>query len=236
MQIIAQTREQLGKRAKRVREEQKIPAVVFGPDIDSISLSIDYKAFVDTYLDAGETSLLDLVIDAQKEPVKVLISDVQLNPVNYKILHVGFFKVNLTERTEVDIPVEIQGDDSIPLVKIGEALVLTQLSEVTVSALPSDLPKEFIVDVSGLAEIGDSIKIGDLEYDREKVEVVGYEEDDVVAILDYATIEEEEEEEALTEEELIAGMTATEEREETEEEGEEAVSEETPTEEKTPAE
>jgi large subunit ribosomal protein L25 len=216
MQITAQPREQLGKKTKKIRREQRIPAVVFGPDIDSIPLSVDYKGFVDTFIEAGETSLIDLEIEGQKTPLKVLISDVQLNPVNYKVLHARFFKVNLKEKTEVDVPVTVEGEELIPLVKSGEALVLTQLSEIAVSALPSDLPKEFVVNVAGLVEIGDSIKVADLQYDREKVEIVDNDPDDVVAILEHAQAEEEEEEE-VTEEELVAGVEATEEKEETEE-------------------
>lgn len=213
MQITAQPREQLGKKTEKIRREQRIPAVVFGPDIDSIPLSVDYKEFVNTYIEAGETSLVDLEIEGQKSPLKVLIADVQLNPVNYKALHARFFKVNLKEKTEVDIPVIVEGEELIPSVKSGEALVLTQLSEIAVSALPSDLPKEFVVNVSGLVEIGDSIKVADLQYDREKVTLVDNAEDDIIAILDYAQSEEELEEE-VSEEELIAGVTATEEKEE----------------------
>jgi len=170
---------------------------------------VGYKEFVDTYIEAGETSLVDLAVEGEKEPFKVLISDVQLNPVNNSVLHTRFFKVNLKEKTEVDVPVVIEGEESIPLVKTKEALVLTQLSEITVSALPADLPKEFVVDVSGLVEIGDSIKVSDLQYDREKVEIVAQEEDAIVAILDYAQSEEAEEDEEVSEEELVAGVEAT---------------------------
>ncbi len=175
--------------------------------MDSIPLSVDYRAFVKTYLEAGETSLLDLELDDGKK-MKVLIADVQHHPVSYKILHARFFKVNLKEKTEVDVPVVLTGEEDIPLVKSGEALLLTQLAEITVSALPSDLPHEFVVDVSGLSEIGDSIKISDLDYDREKVEIVGNNEEDVVVVLDYAQ-EEEVEAEEVSEEDLISNVEAT---------------------------
>jgi large subunit ribosomal protein L25 len=217
MQINATKREQLGKKVRRLRQERKIPAVVFGPDMESIPLALEYKDFVDTFVEAGETVLVDLSVEGEKEGMKVLIQDVQLDPLDYSVIHAAFYKVNLTETTEVDIPVVIEGEESIELVKIGEALVLNQLSEITVSALPAELPREFVVDVSGLVEIGDSITVAGLDYDREKVEIVGHDEDAVVAVLDYATIEEEEEEEALTEEELIAGMEALEESEALEE-------------------
>lgn len=215
MRITAKTRELLGKKAKRIRKELNIPAVVFGSDIESIPLSVDYRDFVKVYTQAGATSLVDLAVEGYEDPFKVLISDVQLNPVDYRILHARFFKVNLKEKTEVDIPVVITGEELIPLVKSGEALILTQLSEITVSALPMDLPKEFVVDVSKLSNIGDSIKISDLDYDHKKVEIIDQSPDAIVAILDAVQAEEAPEAE-VTEAEVVAGIEVTEEKPEEE--------------------
>lgn len=228
MQLTATKRKQLGKKARKVRQDQKIPAVIFGPDIDSLPVTLGYKDFVKAYTEAGETTLVDVKVEGVKEPYKVLIKELQLHPVSWDVMHVSLYKVNLKEKTTADIPVVIEGEDEIALVKSGEALVLTQLNEVTVSALPTDLPHEFIVDVSGLEEIGDSINISDLQYDSDKVEIVEHQPEDTVAVLDYATIEEEEEEEVLTEEELIEGLEATEEREEEEGEAVEGAEETTP--------
>ncbi len=221
MQLNATKREQLGKKAKKVRQDRKIPAVIFGPDIDSIPVSLDYKDFVKVFREAGETTLVDVKVEGIKEPYKVLIKEFQLHPVSYEVLHVSLYKVNLKEKTTADIPVFVEGEEEINLVKSGEALVLTQLNEVTVSALPTDLPHKFVLDVSGLEEIGDSLTIADLDFDESKVEIVEHTPEDIVVVLDYATIEEEEEEEVLTEEELIEGLEATEEKaEEDLEEGE----------------
>lgn len=219
MQLNARKRTALGKKAKKVRQNREIPAVIFGPDIDSVPIAFDYRKFLDAYREAGETTLVDVKVDEEIYPT--LVKEIQLHPVTFDILHASLYKVNLKEKTTASIPVVIEGEESIDLVKSGEALVLTQLSEVDVEALPTDLPHQFVVDVSGLEEIGDSITVAELEYDREKVEIVGHEEDAVVVSLDYATIEEEEEEEELTEEELIEGLEAIEEAEEGEE-GEEA--------------
>ncbi len=214
MQINARTREQLGKKAKNVRKERKIPAVVFGPEMDSIPLAVDYKVFVDTYRKAGETTLLDLVIDESKDSVKVLVKDIQLDPVTSEAIHIGFFKVNLKEKTQVDIPVVLLGEESIPLIKSGEGLLLSQLTEITVECLPSDIPHQFEVDVSSLIEIGDTITIADLKYDSSKVELVDRNPEDIIVALDYAVMEEVEEEAVVTEEELIAGVDATKEKDE----------------------
>ena len=208
MQLNAAKREARGKKAKSVRKERKIPAVIFGSDIDSISIAIDYREFLKAYKESGETTLIDIIAEGTKEPYRVLVKEVQVHPVDYAITHVSFHKVNLKEKTSADIPVVIENEENVALVKSGEALVLTQLNEITVEALPTDLPHEFVVDVSGFAEIGDVITVADLIYDHEKVEIVDHGLEDVVVILDYATIEEVEEEE-VAEEELIGGLEAT---------------------------
>ena len=105
------------------------------------------------------------------------------------------------------------------LVKSGEGMLLTLLSEIEVEALPADLPSSFEIDASHLKEIGEGITIAELKFDKEKVEIVDKEPEEFVVRIDYAEMEEEPEEEAeLTEEELIEGIEATEEKEESEEE------------------
>jgi len=223
MQLNAAKREALGKKAKSVRKERKIPAVIFGSDIDSISITLGYREFLNAYRESGETTLVDVAVEGTKEPYRVLVKEVQVHPVDYAITHVSFHKVNLKEKTSADIPVVVENEENVALVKSGEALVLTQLNEITVEALPTDLPHELVVDVSGFAEIGDVITVADLVYDHEKVEIVDHGLEDVVVALDYATIEEEVEEEEVAEEELIGGLEATEEsvKEEAEEGSEE---------------
>ena len=96
------------------------------------------------------------------------------------------------------------------LVKAKEAIVLKLLDEIEVEALPTDLPREFVVDASKLAAVGDEIKVKDLDYDRAKVEITNHSDEDPVVLLD--KIEEIKEEEApVSEEEALAKVTATEE-------------------------
>jgi ribosomal protein bL25 (Ctc-form) len=169
---------------------------------------------VDTYRKAGETTLLDLVIDEAKDSFKVLVKDIQLDPVTSEATHIGFFKVNLKEKTQVDVPVILLREESIPLIKSGEGLLLSQLTEITVECLPLDIPHQFEVDVSGLMEIGDTFTIAALKYDSSKIALVDHNPEDIIVALDYAVMEEVEEETVVTEEELIAGVDATKEKDE----------------------
>ena len=218
MEIIAEKREKTGKKVKSIRYSGRLPAVVFGPDMDSINITVGKTEFKRVLNDAGETSLIDLNLGSNNH--KVLVKDVQYDPISLDFMHIGFYKPNLTEDISADIPVEYVGEENIPLVKSKDALFLVVVDTIEVKALPTDLPKAFVVDVTKLVEVGDSITVADLVYDKEKIEIVGLEEDDLLAKLDYAEMEEEEVE--VTEEEAVAGIEATEETaEEDEEETEE---------------
>lgn len=175
------------------------------------------------FKEAGETTLVDVKFNNSNE--KVLIKEVQLHPVTLEPIHVSFHKVDLTKKIRADIPVEVVGEEKCAIVQSGEGLTLTLLSEIEVEALPIDLPPHFEVDVSHLTEIDQGVNVGELKYDREKVEIVDLDPETLVVKIDYAEMEEEPEEEEVSEEELIEGMEVTEEKEVAE--GEEEKAEET---------
>ncbi len=208
MQITAQQRSQLGKKNKALRKGGGIPAVIFGPNTQSIPISIEKSRFTKVYQDAGETDLIDLKIDDKIE--KVLIKDVQLHPVSMSPLHVGFFRVNLKEKTRANIPVEVVGEERCVILKSGEGVLLTLLDEIEVEALPTDLPHSFVVDISELTQIGQGITIDGLQYDRQKVGIVDLKPEELVVKIDSAQMVEEVEE-AVDEAAAIEGIQATEE-------------------------
>jgi hypothetical protein len=81
-------------------------------------------------------------------------------------------------------------------------MVLTVVDALEVSALPTDLPDKFEVDISALKDFGDTITIGDLKYDREKVEIQmtgEVNEESPVVLLQEVKEEVEPEEEASVE-------------------------------------
>ncbi|MFC1722017.1 50S ribosomal protein L25 [Patescibacteria group bacterium] len=216
MQLAGQKREIFGKKTQKLRYENLVPGVIFGKGLESVPISIDLNSFIKLYREVGETSVVDLKVENEKHPV--LIKDVQVHPVTSAPIHVGFYEVNLKEKITAEIPLEAKNEELNPLIKSGEAILLVLLNEISVESLPTDLPDNFVIDATKLTEIGDVITIEDLKYDKEKVEIVDIEPDEVLAKLDYAQmLEVEEEEEPVDEADAIAGIEATEEAEETEE-------------------
>lgn len=219
MELIVKKRETLGKKNKYLRRENGVPAVIFGKNMDSVSIAVDYTTLEKAYQKAGETDLIDILLGNDK--YKVLVKDIQTNPVTDKISHVSFYKPDLTIKTEAQVPVEIIGEENNELLKTDNtAIALLLLQEITVEALPEDIPHSFEVDVSNLTEFGLGITIAELNYDRAKVSIPDIDPEEMVLKIDEILIEEEPEEEVVSEEEAIAGVEATEEKEEGEEETE----------------
>lgn len=160
----------IGKKVKNLRNQGFLPANIFGKGLDSVAVSVRLKDFQSIYKEAGETQLVYLQLEGEDKERPVLIGNVQYDPVTDKIFHIDFHQVNLKEKVTANIPVELIGES--PAAKEFQAVVVANISEIEVEALPTDLPENIPVDISVLKVIGDSIKISDLDIDRSKVEVL----------------------------------------------------------------
>lgn len=219
MKLQAKNREITGKKVKTIRKAGMIPAVVFEPKKESINISVEYVAFIKAYRVSGETEVIELTVDDKKYPV--IIEEVSYHPVTSSVLHVNFRIVDLKQKIRVNIPIVFVNEETQPLLKTGEALLLTQLDEIEVEALPNDLPKEIVLDVLNLKEIGDSFTIKDIKkvIDTTKVELMEQDEELVIAALDYAQQQEEEEEGPASVEDVEVTTEKKEEAEDSKESG-----------------
>ena len=133
--------------------------MVYGHNVDSVTVIVDGREFVKAFQKVGRNQLLDLQLG--DEPVrKALIREVQRSPRHGDLLHVDFYQVNLTEKIESEVPIEIEGE--VEIVSKGEADLQRGLHVLKVECLPTDLPPVITVDVSGLKEVDDEIRVKDL--------------------------------------------------------------------------
>jgi len=125
-----------------------------------VPVLVDGRDFVKAFQKVGRNQLVDLRLG--DEPVrKALIREVQRSPRDGDLLHVDFYQVNLTEKIESEVPIEIEGE--VELVSKGEADLQRGLHVLKVECLPTDLPPAITVDVSSLKEIDDEIRVKDLK-------------------------------------------------------------------------
>lgn len=159
IELKVQPRKVVGKKVKKLRKEGVLPANIYGRDIKSESVQVPYKEFEKIYKEAGETGLVDLQLDGQVRPV--LIHNIQFDPVSHEPLHADFYQVNLKEKVKTMVPLSIVGEPLAATNKVG--ILLEQLSEVEVEALPTDLPESIEVNVEGLANVNDQITVADIK-------------------------------------------------------------------------
>lgn len=165
--LKAVKRDTLGRKVARLRKEGVLPANIYGKKMESVAVQLPVVDFQKTFAEVGETGLLELQVDKKTYPV--LIHNVQRDSVTEQLLHADFHQVDLKEKITATVPVEFVGES--PVEKSGEGIIVHQMNEVEVEALPADLPEKFTVDISGLLKVEDSIKVGELSIDKKKVEV-----------------------------------------------------------------
>ncbi len=167
--LSLQKRDQLGKRVKKLRQQGLIPANVFGKEVKSQAVSASAADFKLVREKAGETQIVYLQISGETKDRPTLITNIQYDPVSDQVLHVDFHQVDLKEKVTANIPLELVGE--APAAKDFQAVVVPNISEIEVEALPTDLPEKIEVDVTGLKQIGDSIKVSDLKINRDIIAV-----------------------------------------------------------------
>lgn len=157
--LSATKRDIVGRKVKKLRQAGQIPATVYGKKVESVSVAVSNDAFVKTYAGVGETGLIELSVNGSVRPV--LVHHVQKDPVTGSMLHVEFHQVDLKENVHADVPLHLIGDS--PAVTEKRGVLLTILDTIEVEGLPTDLVDTIEVDVRGLSEVNQEVKIGDLK-------------------------------------------------------------------------
>ena len=219
IKVEAQKRTGTGKSvARKLRREGLVPGVVYGMDREPEIVAVR-REVVERLERLGRSVLVELYVDGERpeEDVAAIVKEVQRHPVSWAPLAIDLQWVSLREEVEVPVPLVTVGEPEG--VKMG-GILEQLLHEVTVRCLPTNIPEQIEVDVSGL-QIGDSLHISDLE-PPEGVEIIEEADTAVVHIAAPRIVEEEQEAEAAEEvaEELAEGEEAGEAAEEKAEEGE----------------
>ncbi len=166
LELKAQVRNILGKKLKTLREKGIIPAVVYGPGYKPTSIQLDYEEFRKIFEQAGESTLIKLKIKNEKlktgeENKDVLIHDIAKDPVSDRFIHVDFYQVRMDKVITAEVSLVFEGE--APAVKNLDGVLLKNVTEVEVEALPKDLPHEIKVNISSLDTFDKHIRIKNLE-------------------------------------------------------------------------
>jgi large subunit ribosomal protein L25 len=153
-------RAHVGKKdAKGLRNEGRIPCVLYGNNTEQVMFHIDAKAFK-PIINTPETYLIEITIGGKTH--QAVLKEVQYHPVSDNVLHVDFYEVRNDRPVQVSLPVVLQG--TAPGVIRGGKLKL-KLPRLKVKGLISDMPENITVNISKL-NVGQSIKVKDLKLEK----------------------------------------------------------------------
>jgi large subunit ribosomal protein L25 len=195
--------------ARALRREGKIPAVLYGPETNSILLSVGISD-VEAALKKSKLGqvLLSLVIQNGETMTRpVMIKELQIHPVSKDYLHVDFYEIKMDRKIRTKVPVVTKGKSKG--VEAGGMLQVVR-RELEVLCLPMEVPEVIEIDITEL-EIGDSIHVNAISL-KGNIEISSEVNFTVVTVLSPTKVEEA----VIEEEELEEGEAPEEEAEDEE--------------------
>jgi large subunit ribosomal protein L25 len=197
--LKAAPRSDFGSRtSRRLRREGLVPGVVYSGGSEARAFQASERE-IRVVLGEG-AALFDLEIEGAKA-VPVVVKEQQHHPVRGSLQHIDLQEVRLDEAIQAEVAVELEGADSAPGVKGGGVLEHVT-REVTVEALPTEIPDRLVADVSAM-EINDTLQLSALAL-PEGVTLVADEPDEVtIATLSPPRVEEVAEPDVEEETELV---------------------------------
>jgi large subunit ribosomal protein L25 len=200
--LVAEQRPEKGSRPSgRLRRAGKVPAVVYGLDSDTLMVTVPARDLGHILSgESGANTLITLKVD--DDDVLTLARQIQRHPTRGELMHVDFIRIRRDVAVSAEIPVHLVGEAT----GVRDGGLLEQLIfNLTIEAMPGNIPVSLEVDVSALA-IGDQVRVSDVPLGEGVATQV--EDDTVVAQVAAPRVVTEEEEGELAEGE--AGEAAAE--------------------------
>ena len=197
---------------KLLRDNGRVPAIVYGEKKEPLSISIDAKIIKKQIESSGFFSK-QFILNINGEKHKVLPKDLQLHPVKETIVHLDFLRIGENTKVTVSVPVIFINENLCPGLKQGGVINIVR-HEVEIRSPVDKIPKNLEINLDGI-EIGDSIHISAVELNSEVKPVIS-DRDFTIATLAPPTVIKEVEE--RTEETSEAETSEAEKNEEKKEE------------------
>jgi len=143
---------------RRLRNEGKIPGVVYGLGADPVTLTVEWRELRAALItEQGLNAVINLEIDGHRTPT--LVKDMQRHAVRRNVLHIDFIRVDLDKTVDVEVTIHLEGEAE--LVAREGGVVDQVLQALMITAKPADIPAGLTVDISSL-RIGDAMRVSDI--------------------------------------------------------------------------
>jgi len=161
IRLEVRERESRGSReSRRLRREGLIPGVLYGQGKKPHAIVVSERELRRVLTaDHGLHAILDVVLEGQKTAHPSVLKDYQQEALRGRITHFDLQEVRLDEKIRAQVVIELVGEEPPGVTEGG---VLSQVArEVTVEALPMEMPDHLELDVSR-AEMGATFRVADL--------------------------------------------------------------------------
>jgi len=161
--LTAQIRKEHGKGAvRKLRRENRMPAVFYGPHAEPVSLTVDLRELEKLMRQtSSENVFLDLRIesDGGSDRRTVILKELQIHPLNRRFYHADFYEIPMDKELGFQIPIHFV---NTPVGAVKGGILEQTLRELSVTCLPTKLVDRIDVDVSGL-DVGGSLHVRDIQ-------------------------------------------------------------------------
>lgn len=160
-QMNATVRTEVGTgAAHRVRMQNLVPGIMYGPNYPSTPITIDQKELHRIVKENGIHAIVQLITNQGSQ--YCMVKELQRDPVSGSVIHADFETIDMNQKVKTNIPILMVGHEIAE--KYG--VLQRQLGEITVEGMPNQIPKYVQANVAQL-NLGESIRVADLEIAEE---------------------------------------------------------------------
>lgn len=174
--LKATKRDMVGKKVGALRRQGKLPAVLYGQGIETTPIVLDAYEGSQTPSHLSSSSLVTIDLDGRHYLVQV--REKQRDFIKNRLVHVDFQVVSLTEKMRAKVGIELTG--TAPAVKNLNAMIHARITVLEVECMPQILPERIVVDISGLTDFGDGVRVRDVVI-SDKVKILA-DPEEIIAI------------------------------------------------------
>ena len=173
--INAVPRSEIGSnRARNIRNEDMVPAVIYGNEKELLNVNIPLNELSK----ASQNDLFFtqvLIVKVNDNDEKVVLKELQREPMKGKLLHADFMRVSRKTMLKVTIPFNFINEEDCVGVKTEGGVTTKAMRDIEILCSAENIPEIIDVDIAEL-NLGDSIRLTDLSL-QECSEIPGLSEE-----------------------------------------------------------
>ena len=159
--INAVPRSEIGSnRARNIRNEDMVPAVIYGNEKEFLNVNIPLNELSK----ASQNDLFFtqvLIVKVNDNDEKVVLKELQREPMKGKLLHADFMRVSRKTMLKVTIPFNFINEEDCVGVKTEGGVTTKAMRDIEILCSAENIPEIIDVDIAEL-NLGDSIRLTDL--------------------------------------------------------------------------